>query len=299
MVIEEYPDDSTDAIEEKLSEIWHKLPVEHHQKYQERANAIARKNRTGLRRCNYMKKGKSRRYQNNKEDVKPQSNRVNLLKPKAFRVSSSTDDQCTEDGTDSLKQDDLEVRAEYDYSKAIKETMTYNSPDKNVKRKMARRKVNDDIMDFNDENELATGFLQDIMISDEKCMNSTTTDKEITFSSGDLVLNHGVLDVSDLDSYLTSEDCYFESCDVIGIQEQIEIMDEEQKERELKRLERNEKQRNRRKTRKKPIVRKQKKIIENDTNVDTNSLHSDTELDIQENCDIDNKNTHIQIEEGE
>lgn len=130
--------------------------------------------------------------------------------------------------TDEMTMAENENDGTYDYCKALKETTTYNSPqNKEMKKMLGKYKVNEeDILDFTDENSLATGFLMDVMMA---CDHDTVTGDEMTVNrtcSPPDIETLNSLDISSLDNYLTGK----ERCDLldddIELQEQIAMQTE-------------------------------------------------------------------------
>lgn len=205
LVKEEYPEASKTTIEDKLREIWKQIPAEHRQKYYDKANAMIKRYRLSLGSCSLSKARKKRAL---KSHIKPRSKETTVLKPKPIKARRISSECAEDDGWQSTEECAQEYK--YDYSKALKETMTYNSPDKTVKKKLAKMKVRDTIMDFTDENGIATGFLQDIMIA------SNIAENRSEYNNEDFVFNDGSLDVGELESYLSGGDEVFGRCDELS-----------------------------------------------------------------------------------
>ncbi|XP_057308320.1 uncharacterized protein LOC130646185 [Hydractinia symbiolongicarpus] len=241
LVKEEYPEASKTTIEDKLREIWYQIPAEHQQKYYDKANAMIKRYRLSLGSCSFSKARKKRAL---KSHFKLRSKETTVLKPKPIKARRITSECADHDGWQSTEECAQEYK--YDYSKAMRETMTYNSPDKTVKKKLAKMKVRDNIMDFTDENEIATGFLQDIMIA------SNIAESRSEYNSEDFVFNDGSLDVGELDSYLSGGDDVFGRCDNLGeeinlgnhqMKQRIDVREEKKRRNRMKQRERRKKKR--------------------------------------------------------
>ena len=134
-----------------------------------------------------------------------------LLKPKPLKLQKSKDNN-----EPRISDDEIEDYCEkdqkngfVDFKKVMKESTTFNSPDKYIRKKLAKRKEKVENETFIDENEIAAGYLQDIMMASSQ-ENMLADDylnlNENTFQfTGESACNEGNVsfDVSELDEYLS------------------------------------------------------------------------------------------------
>ena len=190
MVIEEYPEASKREVENRLMEIWCKLPVNHQKRYFEKADKLAKRYNTSAS-LSYMK-----RYKNAPKRVSSNSkvSSQKVHQPKAVHVTpaappSTLTSSHAVDGEDfnrnisnpQLQQsvkanlldssttnasignngdiedvnlfDDFILSDCFDYKKAVKETATYNSPmSKELKKKLNKsfKEDNNNIASYQD-----------------------------------------------------------------------------------------------------------------------------------------------------
>lgn len=180
----------------------------------------------------------------NYNDVEQFSNEeaTKIHKPKARRVTGdhnsnvNTQNEHSDEEQEAQHDKDEEQNANstttmFDYTKAMRETTTYNSPvNKEMKRKLGKYRVHEDeVMDYSDENSLATGFLMDIMINSDNANDNTDGDEDdltqTILRSPPEIEKVNSLDISALDNYLLGkEKC--ELLDDLELQEQIEMQKE-------------------------------------------------------------------------
>ena len=243
-MIEEYPEASRREVENRLMEIWCKLPGNHQKRYFEKAEQLVQRYNASAS-LSYMK-----RYKNASHPMKVSNASYQLHHPKAIRadtassgslekvnVNSSADTPLNEDADtldggfgvvgDTTLLDEFILADCFDYKKAVKETATYNSPmDKELK-----KKLNDSIKDDNNNNSLhettninldddysfSTGILVDVMIAkndkeEEKALMQDLPQLKPSFWSppgavdADDTGDLTTLDVSALDDFLTGAD---------------------------------------------------------------------------------------------
>ena len=231
MVIEEYPNATRKEIDDRLTEIWCRLPDMHRRRYFLKAEKLARRyNSTAA--FSYMNRFK------NKHPTKRYSepnvpNRMHC--PTPVRNSKSTPDTTiTDNDNDSRKSSDSDENSndsltnsnEFDYKNALKETQTYNSHVKKAltKKLNQRQKQQEEIQSATtktsensgiDESLFATGVLMDIMMTDGNSSQQTKDDestpqlKPSSWSPTEMMSEFTTLDISALDEYLTGTDTSF------------------------------------------------------------------------------------------
>ena len=154
LVVEEYPDACENEIEENLQKIWERIPDNYRKKYYNKASL----NTKSQSKCNYKSKSKKSTKEMKQKVKQPpkktrQKRKLKVIKPKAIRPSNNSCEMKDEDENET-NDDGFSI----DFSTALKETMTYNSTDKNVKKRLCQMKSNDKEKEIND-------FLQDVMIT--------------------------------------------------------------------------------------------------------------------------------------
>ena len=134
-----------------------------------------------------------------------------LLKPKPLKLQKSKDNnelRISDDEIEDYCEKDQE-NGFVDFKKVMKESTTFNSPDKYIRKKLAKRKEKVENETFIDENEIAAGYLQDIMMASSQENMFADDDlnlHENTFQfTGESACNEGNVsfDVSELDEYLS------------------------------------------------------------------------------------------------
>ena len=146
------------------------------------------------------------------EKALSKSKKYKVLKPKPLKLQKSKDNN-----EPRISDDEIEDYCEkdknkgfVDFKRVMKESTTFNSPDKYIRKKLAKRKEKVEDETFIDENEIASGYLQDIMMASSQENMFADDDylnlNENTFQfTGESACNEGNVsfDVSELDEYLS------------------------------------------------------------------------------------------------
>ena len=145
------------------------------------------------------------------EKTSSKSKKHKILKPRPLKFQKNKDSN-----EPIISDDEIEDYCEkdknkgfIDFKRVMKESTTFNSPDKYIRKKLAKRKEKVEDETFVDENEIASGYLQDIMMASSQ-ENIFADDylnlNENTFQfTGESACNEGNVsfDVSELDEYLS------------------------------------------------------------------------------------------------
>jgi len=212
LVIGEYPDASGAEIEQHLCDIWTKLPDKYRLKYFNRAARQLKSNRCQFKTVfkkdmpTKPRQNQQKQQQQQKPKIgKPKSIRTDLLAESSldcnptFSKSVNGDSAANEAGLFPDEFSEYNNGHSIDFSNAIKETMTYYSPDKNWKRKLSKRKYEDAR-----STKSTTGFTQDLMI------NGGVDDLGVSLIPEDLE-SLASIDFTDLDAYLsTNKELFFD-----------------------------------------------------------------------------------------
>ena len=148
------------------------------------------------------------------EKTSSKSKKYKILKPRPLKLQKSKDNN-----EPIISDDEIEEYCEkdknkglVDFKRVMKESTTFNSPDKYIRKKLAKRKEKVEDETFVDENEIASGYLQDIMMASSQ-ENMFADDylnlNENTFQfTGESACKEGNVsfDVSELDEYLSGTD---------------------------------------------------------------------------------------------
>ena len=195
-MLTEFPNADAKTIEDKLLEVWQKVPVKYQAKYYAKAHEICQEFK------NYIR-GSSNKL---KTPIKENFTTRRLLKPKALKFDYIPN-QLIEGGNSNHSDDnemfDHEKTATFNYSN-LKETMTYNFADKSMKKQITKKKCNEN--DSFVENASAVGYLQDILLSQQ--INTKVLNKKYKDDNYECILNN--LDIHQLDSYLTGDHSMFD-----------------------------------------------------------------------------------------
>jgi len=219
LVFEEYPDAGEVEIESRLRDIWGKIPSEHREKYYGKANEIAKKYKSEVKRKKSCHNVINKKINIARFELIGDGTKLNEpLKPTAIKVVPTLENffEAEED------IEDEEIILPYDYTQYMKESTTFDSPDRWMKRRLnSKKEFEKDITNTLSESETATGYLQDLMImsQNEECVNNELYDFEFT---GELATDNGGLDFSKLQSFLIGdESCFDDELVADNIQENI------------------------------------------------------------------------------
>lgn len=237
-----------------MTDIWCKIPNEHRTRYYQKAYELFQQfKQTTFGQFSYIDRS-TKRTKNAAENIPKEDHpcitgmtsgesdilKVNKMddilyqdtpkihKPKARRGAEANSKE-DEGQKVQFAEEQYEETGKFDYSKALKETTTYNSPvNKEMKKRLGKYRLHEDeVMDYSDETSLATGFLMDIMISSDK-KDDEDNIEELTQSMVHTppdIDKFSPVDITGLDNYLLGK----EKCDLLDdleLQEQIEMQKE-------------------------------------------------------------------------
>nr|XP_012563505.1 unnamed protein product [Hydra vulgaris] len=195
LVLSEFPDANEKTISEKLFEVWHKIPPKFQSKYYVKADEICKEYLNYKHEFNNSSTKKFKSFKTSTEVLKPKALRFNSIENKFTECKSFHH-------SDVNQLISNEETNPINYSASWKKTIPFNFADKHMKKRVSKKKFID--YDSFDENLTATGYLEDILLSQQNSSLKSNSNCNVN-DSYESIINSLDFDMHELDCYLRGD----------------------------------------------------------------------------------------------